>query len=216
MSHVMRGQLLAKEAQRWYRATPCVEATPRTALPIAKEDIARWWRDPTLVSERVLLSSVDLANDRKRMLEMGVTHICNATGDLPRFYKDDFVYHKTGWFDDDAAACTPEHYRAACDFIDAALAADPKALVLVHCAAGRSRSASIILYYLCRTHKLSLKEAMLRLYKARSVVMINERMVACVAKTLAQDAAAAEKDATPLALAHDHHHALLLEDFVLV
>jgi protein-tyrosine phosphatase len=214
-AHVMRGDPLAftQDAIRWYRATPANDNTvPRTALAFVKEDVQRWWSEPTTVSERVLLSSVDLANDRTRLKEMGVTHICNATGDLPRFYKCDFTYHKTGWFDDNKVTCTPAQYREAFDFIHHALESDPKAIVLIHCAAGRSRSASIVLYYLCRTYKLSLSEAMIRLYDARSVVMINERFVACVAQTLAQDAADGS-DAQQLP--HNHHHALLLNDFVL-
>lgn len=209
-AQVLRAQPLARDATRWYRADP--RQQKRTALPFVKDDLKRWWREATPVSDRVLLSSVDLAQDRTRLKETGITHICNATGDLPRFYKDDFVYHKTGWFDDDHAKCTPAEYRASFDFIEDALASDTKALVLVHCAAGRSRSASIVLYYLCRKHKLSLRDAMIRLYDARSIVMINELFVACVAQTLAQDAA----DSPPLAdLAADHHHALLLDDFVL-
>jgi hypothetical protein len=219
-AHVQRANPFAQDAMRWYRAAPIdptsqnalVAAPPRLALPFVKEDLKRWWTEPTLVRERVWLSSVDFANDRARLTSVGITHICNATGDLPRFYKDAFTYHKTGWFDDDHAACTPEQYRAAYDFVDKALSEDPKAQVLVHCAAGRSRSASIILYYLCRKDGLSLQEGMLRLYNARSIVMINERFVACVALTLAEDA---KDGAMDEARNPTHHHALLLENFVL-
>jgi predicted protein tyrosine phosphatase len=116
--------------------------------------------------------------------------------------------------------CTPAQYRAAYDFIQTALAEDREAVVLVHCAAGRSRSASIVLYYLCRTRGLSLVEGMRRLYAACPIIHTNDRFVVCVAQTLAQDAAD-DLESPDITTTDSHndsrqHDALLHNDFRLV
>jgi protein-tyrosine phosphatase len=59
----------------------------------------------------------------------------------------------------------------AYNFLDKYLTEDK--VVLVHCVSGISRSASIIIYYLMKKHKLRYKEAMKLLRSKRSCIMPN-------------------------------------------
>lgn len=115
-----------------------------------------------------------------------VRQVINATFQVPCYHKWDsrMTYIRMAWFDDDRQVVTSNEYRQTYDMIDAARANDIS--LLVHCFAGRSRSASIVLYYLCRKERLEVADGMVQLWSRRSV-SINERFVQCVAETLAED-----------------------------
>ena len=63
---------------------------------------------------------------------------------------------------------------AACAWISAALAADAKNAVLVHCHAGMSRSAAVVVGYLMKAHRMTLAQALAAVRAARPIVDINE------------------------------------------
>jgi hypothetical protein len=190
----------ARYPRRWYAALvdPASGALKRSPVDSTLE--RRLDAQATPVAPRVLLSGACVASDRVLLSRLGVTHICNATIEIPRYFQQSqrLEYHKTSWTDDDKSDCTTQEYRDAFEFIQSALASDSEHVVLVHCFAGRSRSASIVLYYLCRTQSLKLQQGMLQLYAMRPIVMINDNFLRRVTQTLAEDAG---QDASPEAIA---------------
>ena len=62
-----------------------------------------------------------------------------------------------------------QHLAGACDFIDAHKSDDSPGNVLVHCLKGVSRSATVVIAYLMRSHSLSLDRAFKNVKKARGI-----------------------------------------------
>jgi hypothetical protein len=91
---------------------------------------------------------------------------------VPPFYPDDFQYLCYGFLDDDftdnIVAILPE----ALNFIKQGQ--DNLEPVFVHCNAGVSRSASVVLCYLRAKYQLSYREALSRLVEARACVGPND------------------------------------------
>ncbi|KAK3254906.1 hypothetical protein CYMTET_4074 [Cymbomonas tetramitiformis] len=104
---------------------------------------------------------------------LGVTHIVNATTEIPTFYQKEFDYLRVP-VEDSSGGCIYNFFENARLFIVDARSKIKNGKVLVHCQAGRSRSAAIVLAYLTKDHNLSLKEACI-LLKAKCPVLSSNR-----------------------------------------
>lgn len=76
--------------------------------------------------------------------EHNITHIVNCARELPCYFPDDFKYLALGLRDPDPDFI--RHIEPACEFISMGRRMGN---VLAHCAAGVSRSPSVILAYFC-------------------------------------------------------------------
>ncbi len=84
------------------------------------------------------------AYDKPLLLDLGITHVLNCAREVPCWYRGTFRYLHLRMTDPD-----PEfqgHIRRLCRFIHRGR---KRGAVLVHCAAGLSRSPAAILAYLC-------------------------------------------------------------------
>lgn len=103
------------------------------------------------------------ASDSAVLREHGITHIVNCSKELPCRFESEFAYLWLPMEDPDPTF--GEKIAESCRFIDEGRAAGK---VLVHCTAGVSRSAAIILAYLCQIDG-SMQLAADRLRKAAHV-----------------------------------------------
>eukprot|EP00029_Vermamoeba_vermiformis_P001077 TRINITY_DN11246_c0_g1_i1.p1 TRINITY_DN11246_c0_g1~~TRINITY_DN11246_c0_g1_i1.p1 ORF type:complete len:172 (-),score=10.77 TRINITY_DN11246_c0_g1_i1:17-532(-) len=65
-----------------------------------------------------------------------------------------------------------QHFSACYEFIEAARASGGS--VLVHCARGKSRSASVVIAYLMKKYNITFAEAKHRVRSARPIIDVNE------------------------------------------
>ena len=118
----------------------------------------------------VLLGNLASACNLQRMRAAGVTHVLSVmTGASPPFPQH-FGYSVVQVRDipeEDLLAHLPE----ATEFVSAALAGGGR--VFVHCAAGVSRSATVVAAHLVRSHNLSHVEAVEHVRKRRGVIRPN-------------------------------------------
>ncbi|XP_019938650.2 dual specificity phosphatase 29-like [Paralichthys olivaceus] len=114
------------------------------------------------------------AQDKTLLVDLGITHVVNAadgpqhidTG--PRFYKGtNILYHGV-----EAADCKDfdlyPFFTETSDFIHGALSQEGK--VLVHCARGISRSATLVLAFLMIRERLTLVEAIEVVRRHRNIL----------------------------------------------
>ncbi|XP_061765724.1 dual specificity protein phosphatase 13B-like isoform X1 [Nerophis ophidion] len=116
------------------------------------------------VQSRIYLGDMRAAKDKRSLQAHRISHVLNAahgkfnvnTG--AAFYRDTKItYHGVEAFDMVTFNLTPFFYPAA-DFIKRALGS-PTGGVLVHCAMGLSRSATLVLAYLMIHERMTLPEA---------------------------------------------------------
>ncbi|KAE8280567.1 Dual specificity protein phosphatase 13 isoform A [Larimichthys crocea] len=119
------------------------------------------------------IGNVAVAQNRKTLHKLGITHVLNAAhskqgsiGDQS-FYGNTCVYYGIPAEDSDHFDLS-QYFKPAADFIHKALKSkDGK--VLVHCIMGMSRSATLVLVYLMLRQRLTLKDALRRVIKKRAI-----------------------------------------------
>lgn len=146
-----------------------------------------------LDDERVCIGSHFAARNAAHLRALGITHIVTAIGE-PRTERIAGVHYLVLSVADVAEQDMREAFAQSHEFIRGALAARADAKVLVHCAAGVSRSAALVIHYLMRAHHaLTYDMALAWLQTVRHVVQPNrgfERQLR----------------ALPVQAHHHHHH----------
>ncbi|XP_073075115.1 dual specificity protein phosphatase 26 isoform X3 [Manis javanica] len=108
------------------------------------------------------LGDQDIANNRRELRRLGITHVLNASHSRwrgpPDAYEALGIRYLGVEAHDSPAFDMSTHFQAAADFIHRALR-QPGGRILVHCAVGVSRSATLVLAYLMLYHHLTLVEA---------------------------------------------------------
>ena len=108
------------------------------------------------IVEGVWLGSLQAANDSELLEKEGITYMVSLgcqPDNMPACVKE----HLKIDVEDLPTADLEPHFPTACDFIHACVKQNGK--VLVHCNMGISRSASIVIAYLCKANGTLMKEA---------------------------------------------------------
>jgi len=127
--------------------------------------------EPSEVLPGVFLGSVGAAHNKEGLRRCGVTHVLTVAASLAPKHPADFTYCLVD------VADRPEepinhHFERCLKFIAQALLDGGK--VLVHCFAGKSRSATICAAYAMATEGTGLRETMARIQHARPIAGPNE------------------------------------------
>ena len=102
--------------------------------------------------------------------QMGITHVVNATDSLPNYYNHRLKYHQVP-VKDSPDANIAQFFDETLKFIREAIKSG--GVCLVHCVAGCSRSATIVIAYLVCNERLLLKDAYDYARKRRDSVQPN-------------------------------------------
>lgn len=124
------------------------------------------------VRPRLWLGSMEAAEDWERLIECRITHVMCCARGLGAKLPAGVAALPTVAFDDLEEVDLLEHLPPTSDLLRGILA-DPEQRILVHCAAGRSRSASIVIAYTMREEGLSYQEALQSILVVRRVVQPN-------------------------------------------
>lgn len=136
---------------------------------------------PTPVISKLYIGSLHAACNKEELLDQGIQHILNVSGELDAQFPKYFTYLSIDLRDKDYSnllSCLP----AANLFINAGMT---KGGVLVHCRGGRSRSPAVVVAFLMKNRGMTFDEA----YKA----VRNKRGVASINKGFVRQLAAYEK-----------------------
>ncbi|KAK9790753.1 hypothetical protein WJX73_001438 [Symbiochloris irregularis] len=144
-----------------------VEYSSRQKLALSKVVAARRHievdKEPCRVLQGLYIGSLGAARSRATLKRLGISHIVNASPVVPCFHRHSFKY-KTVLVYDDNDEDIMQHFHETNKFINEARQAGG---ALVHCYAGKSRSATLILAYLLACEGLPLHDAFAVLLAAR-------------------------------------------------
>ena len=132
-----------------------------------------------ILEDELFLGDGFMSEEKNVMINLKITHIINVTKCF--FMLDEKIKKKIAYLqlqiDDSAAETISKFFDKACDFIDQALKQNnnkkKKNVVFVHCMAGISRSASIMIAYLMKMKKYTLCEAYIHVKKCRPRISPN-------------------------------------------
>uniref|UniRef100_A0AC11BFG8 Dual specificity phosphatase 26 n=1 Tax=Ovis aries TaxID=9940 RepID=A0AC11BFG8_SHEEP len=119
------------------------------------------------------LGDQEIANNHRELRRLGITHVLNASHSrwrgTPEAYEGLGIRYLGVEAHDSPAFDMSVHFQAAADFIHRALS-QPGGRILVHCAVGVSRSATLVLAYLMLYHRLTLVEAIKKVKDHRGII----------------------------------------------
>jgi len=118
----------------------------------------------------LFISGAQGGKDKEALHALQISHVVNVTTECKNYYEHDFGYLRCETLDEIDEDIS-QHFDVACDFVERAREEGCK--VLVHCAAGRSRSASIVIAYLMKYEHMTLRRAYLHLKSRRPIVRPN-------------------------------------------
>ncbi|XP_073008333.1 dual specificity protein phosphatase 1-like isoform X1 [Typha latifolia] len=137
------------------RIAACFQAL--CAARYAKEDNIACQIDEVDRSQGLYLGSVGVALNKEALKNLNITHILVVAKSLEPAFPDDFIYKKIDVLDSPETNLM-QYFDECFSFIDEAKRAGGN--VLVHCFAGRSRSVTVVVAYLMKTHQMSLARAL--------------------------------------------------------
>ncbi|XP_030065576.1 dual specificity protein phosphatase 19 [Microcaecilia unicolor] len=123
-----------------------------------------------VIKHWLLLGSQDAAQDLDTLKQFKVTHILNVAYGVENIFPNLFVYKSIAVLDLPEINIT-SYFPECFDFIEQAKVQD--GVVLVHCNAGVSRAASVVIGFLMHTEGLSFAEAFSLVKNARPAVCPN-------------------------------------------
>ncbi|KAM8974482.1 dual specificity protein phosphatase 26 [Pelodytes ibericus] len=130
------------------------------------------WRHADEVWPGLYLGDQEVAANKGELIKMSITHILNASHSRWRggeeYYKDMYITYMGIEAQDSPTFDMSIHFYPAADFIHKALR--EKGKILVHCAVGVSRSATLVLAYLMIHHNMTLVDAITTVKDRRGII----------------------------------------------
>lgn len=129
-----------------------------------------------IIPDRLYLGSHLHGESLEVVENLRITHIVNATKSITNRFQDRLQYCRVV-VEDNEAEMICYHFNKAFRFMDVALGESQEARILVHCAQGISRSATIVIMYLMRTEGLTYEHALALVQRHRDIVQPNPGFV---------------------------------------
>lgn len=161
----------------------------RILPPVGKvQEYTTFFGKPTPVVDNIYLGSAFNAASYNTLKKLNIKLIINATSEISDYYPNDFTYFRYNLYDNNKQSIAQYLERAYNDIRNYQQTNDGN--ILIHCFMGASRSASIILYYLMKTHKnndgeyLNFDEAIEFLKKKRHIINPTFRFTKDLARSM--------------------------------
>ena len=130
--------------------------------------------NPTLVDDNLYLGNAFNAADYQWLSGHDIKTIVNVTPSISNYYPEDFNYYDYCITDLDGSSLRPYYEQ----FYKTVMENSRKNHNLfVHCFAGKSRSAAMVLFYFRRKYKLDTESALERLKELRPCINVNESFI---------------------------------------
>jgi len=123
---------------------------------------------------RVFLGDIRASCDHEKLRDSCITHVVNTLGSSAVRGRHFGIRYLTFEVDDVLHAQVAPFFLATATWMAAVLDAHPEHRILVHCAAGISRSSSMVIAYLMHAQRLRVTEAYQLVQAKRTIVQPNQ------------------------------------------
>ena len=123
------------------------------------------------ITETIFLGNIDAAFNKKKLKQLGIKKILTVMSAFGNHYSPHEFIHKSIDVDDDFRTNIICHFKECILFIEG------KDKIFVHCAAGMSRSPTIVIAYIMWKRKLRLNEAIKFVKEKRSIISPNDNFM---------------------------------------
>ncbi|CAF0917124.1 unnamed protein product [Didymodactylos carnosus] len=141
------------------------ECVPESPSVMSPHDLVM-----TEIVPHVFVGNSTDAQNRDRLNQHHITHIVNATPDIPCKWENDYRYLRVSILDL-LSENIRQHFIPVSNFIDEAVRNNGN--VLVHCSAGISRSPTLVLAYMINLLNMPFQEACCKMQSSRQIVAPN-------------------------------------------
>ena len=148
------------------------DSSPHPTTPIFDDRISTIPLCNDACGRVIYLTGDSGANNFATISHLGITHILNVSDCIPNYYKDssDITYMRVP-ITDCGSVELKEFFPMVFEFINNAFESSGR--ILVHCFAGKSRSASFVIAYLMKYQKMNYTNAFQYVKSHRAVVEPN-------------------------------------------
>ncbi|KAH9031330.1 protein-tyrosine phosphatase-like protein [Lactarius pseudohatsudake] len=129
------------------------------------------------IAPRLYLTCRSTASDVAQMTSLGITHLLSILEVAPTFPSTVHLRRLHVSISDYDSEDILTHLPTTTSFIRGALAESPSNRVMVHCAMGVSRSATVVIAYLIATSRMTVHEALAAVRAKRPIVRPNRGFV---------------------------------------
>ena len=123
------------------------------------------------ITETIYLGNIDAAFNKKKLKQLGIKKVLTVMSAFGNHYSPHEFIHKSIDVDDDFRTNIICHFKECISFIEG------KDKIFVHCAAGMSRSPTIVIAYIMWKRKLRLNEAIKFVKEKRSIISPNDNFM---------------------------------------
>ena len=123
------------------------------------------------ITETIFLGNIDAAFNKKKLKQLGIKKVLTVMSAFGNHYSPHEFIHKSIDVDDDFRTNIICHFKECIFFIEG------KDKIFVHCAAGMSRSPTIVIAYIMWKRKLRLNEAIKFVKEKRSIISPNDNFM---------------------------------------
>lgn len=166
-----RGNLIVRAWESTSIVPPCVSSFLTGSVSAGR---------PSMIHKgRLYVGDKADASNLKHLNNLGITHIVNATRDIPNGFTKRFEYVNIR-IDDDESTNIRRHFQRCNKFVGSALRNGGR--VLIHCRAGVSRSVTLAIAYLVARCNMTLKQAYDLVKRQRQIISPNNAFLVQLAK----------------------------------
>ncbi len=122
------------------------------------------------ILDNIYLGSISSVYDVEELKKIGITHVVSVIAGFEPPYPDDFKYLVLHALDT-GNTDLQEYFEVSNEYIENAIENDGK--VLIHCMAGRSRSATILAAYIIKKFGINVEETIKSIKNQRDIVEPN-------------------------------------------
>ena len=138
-----------------------------------KKGDTKFWDAAEVYTNKLYYGGGSAADNLKELNSRKITHILNVADDVPNYHPKKFTYINLKVRDMGQDSGISRVFENAFENLDAIMKQED-ARVLVHCAAGRNRSATITIAYLMHRESVDLKQALNTVTTKRRVFIMKD------------------------------------------